>query len=497
MKNLKSWFEPLFYPRQVAIVGASAMPGKWGFGILHNLIAGGFQGKIYPVNSKGGTIQGLPVVQDVVDLPEAPDLAMVVVPPPGVAPALRALLKKGVRSVVIITGGFKETGEQGKNMEREIAAIAASAGIPVIGPNCQGIMSTHAGLHAQILFLQPRPGPISIVSQSGNVGGSIMHYGNVNNIGFNKFISSGNEAVIKIHHVLDYLAEDDTTRAVLIYVEGVEDGRAFFDSCRRLSLKKPVVAIKGGLSEAGSRACASHTGHLAGSAEIFRASCKQTGVILVDDLDLIFAAGASLIAHPLPRGRRVGFVTMGGGWGVLGADACARAGLTLPRLTDQTIASLDNILADRWSRGNPVDLAATPDQAAMRKALAEVAACESVDCVIQTNLGFGGAARKALSRGRNEPAGKLTQVVKFPEAVVDHLARMDMGLAEEALAISEKHQKPVISCTDVIIGDSVSGNPTLEFIAQKGIIVFPTPAKAARIMGLMADYADWLRENKA
>jgi acyl-CoA synthetase (NDP forming) len=493
MKGDPSRFEPLFHPKSVAVVGASNKPGKWGFGIMHNIINGGYEGAVLPVNRRGGSILGKTAFPSVPDLPQGPDLALIVVPPAQVVPALKDLAGKGTGSVVIITGGFKEIREQGRAIEEEIAGIAEKAGIPVIGPNCQGMMSVPAKLYAQILFLQPEPGPLSIVSQSGNIGGSIMNYGNINGIGFNKFISSGNEAHVRLEQVIEYYGEDRETRAILAYIEGIDHGRAFLDICRRVSLKKPIVAIKGGITGAGAQACASHTGAMAGSERVFEAACRQAGVIMVDDLDELFQVAASLIGHPPLRGRRVGIVTQGGGWGVLAADACARAGLLVPPLSKKTMAELDGFLADRWSRGNPVDLAATPVPDVMKRALEAVAGSESVDSVIQTNLGMGGAFRKYMIKGaeRGRPGGFK---VRFPKAAVEIMAKGDMAVAEMIVDLSEKFGKPILSCTDIIMGDSVRDNKTLEFMSSHGITVFPTPQAAARVLGKMADYYQWRKQ---
>lgn len=490
MRSILDRFRPLFYPESVALVGASNVPGKWGFGILRNLKASGFEGRILPVNRSGEPIQGIESFRSVADLPQAPDLAMIIVPPASVMSVLRDLVKKGARSVLVITGGFGETGEERAGLEREMDAVARKAGIPLIGPNCQGIMNASARLYAQILFLRSPPGPISIVSQSGNVGGSIMHYGTVNNIGFNKFCSSGNEASTRIEEVIEYFGEDPETRSIIMYVEGADHGPAFLEACRRVSLKKPIVALKGGMTEIGSRACASHTGAMAGSADVYFAAFRQAGVVPARDLDDLFHVAAGLIAHPLPRGDRVGIVTMGGGWGVLAADACARQGLKVPSLSPDTVKKLDDILADRWSRGNPVDLAATPDQDAMKKALQIVAADDSIDMIIQTNLGFGGAFKKHNERERDRDDGQ-----RMPPEVVEYMVRRDMDLARAIVDLSREHGKPILSCTDVILGDSVRDNPTLEFMAERGITVFPTPARAARVLAGMARYGQWIREN--
>jgi acyl-CoA synthetase (NDP forming) len=492
MSEVKRHFQPLFYPRSVAVVGASNTPHKWGSWIMDNLVNSRFKGKIVPINRNGGKIFGREALPSIKDLPVRPDLGIVIVPPPSVVPALKELIDKGVKSALIITAGFGETGSEGAAVEAEIARLSSRADIPVIGPNCQGLMNVRANLYAQAIDDRPPSGSLSIVSQSGNVGGSLIRFGSIYGIGFNKFVSSGNEAKTGVEELIEYYGEDGTTKAILIYVEGVKNGQAFLKACRRVGVKKPVVALKGGLTEAGSKACASHTGSMAGAAGVFANACQQAGVILVDDLDELFHAGSAIVAHPPPRGNRVGIISLAGGWGVLAADACAREGLEVVTLSDKTIARFNEFLADRWSHGNPVDPATTPGRDIMKQCLQIMAECDEVDCIMQTHLGFGGTARKHLKILREQKRKYIT----FTEKDAEQAEKRDLALARFIVGLAKKYRKPIISCSDMALGSSPEGNPTLEYMGKQGMPVYPSPAKAARILGKIVQYEKWRRRAK-
>lgn len=487
MNKILKHFHPLFYPRSVAVVGASNSSNKWGGWVMSNLVNSKFKGKIYPVNRNGGRIQGQRALISVKELPLSPDLGLIIVPPQSVIPALKDLIEKGVGSVLIITAGFSETGEEGTAMEAEIELLSRQADIPVIGPNCQGLMSVKANLFAQAMDERPAYGGLSIISQSGNVGGTLVRIGVSHGIGFNKFVSSGNEARTKVEDLIEYFGEDETTTAILAYVEGIRDGRAFFKACRRVSANKPIVLLKGGTSEAGSRACASHTGSMAGAARIFAEACEQAGVILAQDMDDLFFTGAAIVAQPRPRGNRICIITMAGGWGVLAADACAREGLEVVALSKTTLAKYDKFLLDRWSHGNPVDAATTPGRDIMKKCLETAAEAGEVDLIVQTHLGYGGDAVKyfkALKKRKIKHMSFTLEDAKKREQSELKLARFVVGL-------SRKHQKPILSCSDHMYGDTIEGNIALKYLGKQGIAIHPSPAKAVSIMGKIVRYEKW------
>lgn len=491
MQSLNERFRPLFYPESVAVIGASMSPQKWGFGITHNIINGGYRGALYPINLKEKEIMGRKAYPSLLDVPGPVDLAMIVVPPPAVMGAIKDCQKKKVGAAVIITAGFGEVGPAEKEMELAIVEqIRKTPDFVVIGPNCQGIVSTPKRLFAQIISLQPDHGHMSIVSQSGNVGGSMLHWGTANNIGYSKFVSSGNEAVTTVEDLIEYYGEDPDTRVILAYIEGVKNGRRFIEVCKKVTPKKPIVVLKGGQTEAGGRAAASHTGSMAGSNEIFEALCRQVGITITHDVSELFYTGATFLNQPLPRGNKVAIVTIGGGWGVLTADAVVKMGLEVTKLRSKTIEKLNEFLAARWSHGNPVDLAASEGDEIVKRALEVVIADPNVDAVIQLGLGFGGRAHEMKKRPSFLFAEKEKE--KILDAIIARMLKNDMAIAQAALYLSEKYRKPVISSSDSVVGKAVPGNLTLEFLAENERVVQQTPLQAACVLAHLVRYAKFL-----
>jgi acyl-CoA synthetase (NDP forming) len=373
---------PLLAPAAVAVIGASNDLRKWGGSLMRNLIEGGFAGPVYPVNGRGGTVQGLSAFASVAELPEAPDLALVAVKAPQVNAALEECGQRGVRAALVVAAGFSEAGEEGAALEAELVETARRWGITLIGPNCMGLLSLHSHLHAVgFLELRPPAGRLSIVSQSGNIGVQLVTRAERRGIGIDAYVSVGNQASTSALDVLDALGDDPKTAAALVYLEGVGDGRHFFDVARRITPKKPVVVLRGGLTELGVRAAVSHTGAMAGAAEVFMAAAHQAGCLVRTGPDESLDVAMCLTALPLPKGRRVAVMTLGGGWGVLAADEVARAGLELAPLTPEVFAELDTLLPGYWSRNNPIDLVAAIGSDLAQRALTVLVESEAVDAV--------------------------------------------------------------------------------------------------------------------
>jgi len=374
---------PLFAPRSVTVVGASSDRHKWGGSLLHNIIDGGFAGPIYPVNGRGGTVSGLPAFRSIAELPEAPDLALVALGAAHVNAVIEQCGERGIPAALVVAAGFAEAGEAGAAAEAELVKTARASGVTLIGPNCMGLLAMHSRLHAVgFLELRPQAGGLSIVSQSGNIGVQLVTRAERRGVGIDKYVSVGNQASTSALDVLDALGDDDKTTAALVYLEGTGDGRRFIDVMRRITRKKPVVVLRGGLTEYGRRAAASHTGAMAGSADVFMAAAKQTGCLVRTGPDESLDLALCLSALPRPAGRRVAVMTLGGGWGVLAADEVARNGLELAPLEPHVLAALDELLPGYWCRSNPVDLVAAigPDLAS--QALTVLAESEMVDAVV-------------------------------------------------------------------------------------------------------------------
>lgn len=373
---------PLLSPCAVAVIGASNDPVKWGGSLMRNLIDGGFGGAIYPVNGRGGTVQGLPAFASVAELPEVPDLALVAVKAPQVNAALGQCGERGIRAALVVAAGFSEAGEAGAALEAELVDTARRWGITLIGPNCMGLLSVHSHLHAVgFLELRPKAGRLSIITQSGNIGVQLVTRAERRGIGIDKYVSVGNQASTSALDVLDALGDDPQTAAALVYLEGVEDGRHFLDVARRITPKKPVVVLRGGLTEIGGRAAASHTGAMAGAAEVFMAAARQAGCLVRTGPDESLDVAMCLTSLPLPKGRRVAVMTLGGGWGVLAADEVARAGLELAQLEPRVLAELDALLPGYWSRSNPIDLVAAIGSDLAQRALTVLIESDGVDAV--------------------------------------------------------------------------------------------------------------------
>ena len=374
---------PLFAPRAVTVVGASNDPRKWGGSLMSNLITGEFPGPIYPVSGRGGTVFDLPAFGGITELPEAPDLALVAVGAAHVNGVIEQCGERGIPVALVVAAGFSEAGEVGGALEAELVETARAAGVTLIGPNCMGLLSTHSRLHAVgFLELRPQPGGLSIISQSGNIGVQLVTRAERRGVGIDKYVTVGNQASTSALDLLDALADDPLTAAVLVYLEEVGDGRRFLDVMRRITRKKPVVVLPGGMTDYGRQAAASHTGAMAGSTDVFLAATRQTGCLVRTGPDESLDLALCLSALPLPAGRRIAIMTLGGGWGVLAADELARNDLELAALEPQVLAGLDELLPGYWCRSNPVDLVAAvgPDLAA--STLSMLVESESVDAVV-------------------------------------------------------------------------------------------------------------------
>lgn len=378
---------PLFAPRAVAVIGASDDAIKWGGSLLKNIIDGGYAGPIYPVNGRGGTVQGLPAYASIAELPEAPDLALVALGAAHVSGVVAQCGKRGIPVALVVAAGFAEAGEAGAAAEAELVETARAAGVTLIGPNCMGMLATHSRLHAVgFLELRPQPGGLSIISQSGNIGVQLVTRAERRGVGIDTYVSVGNQASTGALDVLDALGDDDQTAAALVYLEATGDGRRFLDVMRRITPKKPVVVLRGGLTEFGRRAAASHTGAMAGSADVFMAAARQAGCLVRTGPDESLDLALCLSALPRPAGRRVAVMTLGGGWGVLAADELARNQLELAPLEPRVLAALDEILPGYWCRSNPVDLVAAVGPDLASSALTMLAESDEVDAVVALGI---------------------------------------------------------------------------------------------------------------
>ncbi|GAB4253518.1 acetate--CoA ligase family protein [Deferrisoma sp.] len=475
----------IFHPRSVAVVGASAGFGKWGNAILTNLLAGGYEGRVYPVNPRGGTLCGLPVLRSVDELPDGVDLAIVTVPADKVGPAVEALARRGVRHAVIVSSGFREAGGDGPEREVRLVARARELGLTLIGPNTMGIVNPHARLYATGAHVRPGPGGTTLVSQSGNLGVQLLSFARAQGLGIRAFCGTGNEAMTGVEDFLEALECDDASEVVALYLEDIRDGRRFFEACRRVSRRKPVVVLKGGRTGAGQRAAASHTGALAGDTKVFEAACRQAGAVWVTQPGDLLDVSAAFSAVPLPRGNRVAVVTWGGGWGVVTADLCAEEGLELPDLSPGSLAALDALLPPYWSRGNPVDLVGEPDPQLPRKALEILLADPGIDAVIHLGLlGRGAVVGAMLESSRaadpDRDEGFLAQVERM-------IGAFDAGLLRASAELMDRFGKPVVGVS--LVPDPEARTLVPVAGTDRRALVFPAPERAVRTLARLAEYA--------
>jgi len=353
--SLKEEMDCLFNPRSVAVVGASNQFGKWGYIILARLQASRSGRPLYAVNRKETEVLGLKAYPTIADVPGPVDLAVIMVPFQSILEVMHDCVSKGVRVAIIITSGMAEIGGEGARLQQEAVKIARQGGMRLVGPNCLGHIDTHHNVRTVGFLPGVRKGSVAFISQSGNSGQSVTNYGGQMGIGFSKFVSSGNEADLHFEDFVEYLADDDDTKVVLGYIEGFREGRRFFNLAREITRRKPIVVMKAGRTDAGSRAAQSHTASLAGSDAVLDMALRQSGVIRVDELSELVDVAVALLGQPLPRGRRVGVLAMGGGMAVMGADAVRRVGLEMPQFTPATMKKLGEMMSVRWSRGNPID----------------------------------------------------------------------------------------------------------------------------------------------
>lgn len=466
----------LFSPRSVAVIGASNNPDKWGFGVMTRMIRKKTPFEVYPINPKEKEILGRPAYARLTDVPADVDFAVIVIPPAYTAAAMQDCVAKKVKSVLIITAGFKETGSTGAEHESEIVRIARSGGIRVVGPNCNGHFNTSSGLFTTGEE-DVKPGPVGIVSHSGNFGGYIIRQGTDKGFGFSKYVSSGNEADLTIEDYIEYLAEDVETKIICAYIEGLKDGRRFLDLAKQVTRKKPIIVLKAGRSPEGARAAMSHTASLSGSDRIHDAVFKQSGVIRVNTVDDMVDTASALIGQPLPKNNRVGIVTVGGGFGVVAADACRELGLNVPPLSDETIARLDRILPSRWSHANPVDMAGTVHSS--YACIGNMMKTEGIDAVLVIScVGYVPRLPAGL------PVEAAENVKKYHKAMVEGELKMVEGLFDRIA----RYGKPVIVTA---VNDRRKSKP-IGRLADLGIYTYRSPEIGAKVIAYLVQYGRYL-----
>ncbi|WP_243545316.1 acetate--CoA ligase family protein [Pseudodesulfovibrio tunisiensis] len=447
--------QAFFTPESVAVVGASATPGKVGHTILSNMINAGFRGDLHPVNPRGGTILGLEAATSIADLPRGLDLAVIALPRQFVLETLRELAEHGTKSAIVITAGFKEVGKDGHDQEQAMADLCRKHGMALLGPNCLGMINTAAGVNASFAAGQPNAGSIAFFSQSGALCVAILDWALGTDIGFSKFVSLGNKAVMDDADMLRYLDRDPETSVVLGYIENVEHGEEFLKQAAITSRNKPVIMIKSGTTAAGAKAASSHTGAIAGSDQAYSAAFEKTGIIRARDVESLFNLAQAFSTQPLPKGPNLTIVTNSGGPGILCADAAEKSSLNVAPLSPRTIQRLQEFLPSHAAVYNPVDIIGDADAQRYRQAL-DIVAEDSMTHALLVLL---------------TPTASV-QIDETAEAVV---------------RMAKKCGKPVFAC---FMGKTrVAG--ARRILREAGIPCYAFPEPAVRAIQTMYDYSLW------
>lgn len=374
--------EAIFAPQSVAIVGASPDPSKLGNRVLRNIVDNGYAGRVFPIHPTAPTVLDLPAFPSISAVPEPIELAVIVVPPQAVLAVVDECGKHGVRGLVVITAGFKEVGGAGKELERKLIELVRQYDMRMVGPNCLGIIDTTTKLNASFASLMPAAGQIAFMSQSGALCTAILDWSKPEGIGFSRFVSLGNKGDVDEVALLQAWGDDPANRVILAYLEGINDGPAFIETARAVTKRTPVIAIKSGTTQAGTRAISSHTGSLAGSEKAYEAAFSQSGILRANTMEELFDYAMAFAYQPLIGGNRLAIVTNAGGPGIIATDAAERNGLALAQFTPETIELLQRDLPPAASVFNPIDVIGDAHSDRYRIALAAALADPNVDAAL-------------------------------------------------------------------------------------------------------------------
>jgi len=454
----------LLFPKSVAVIGASTKPGTIGYLLFRCLMENRFSGVVYPINLKAQAVQSVRAYPSVLDVPGDVDLAVIAVPAALVAKVADECGRKGVRSLVVISDGFKERGPEGARRERELRDITLGHGMRLVGPNCMGILNTDTAINLNASFspVYPPPGNVAFLSQSGGLGLAILDYARNLNMGISSFLSVGNRADISANDLLQFWEQDQATRVILLYLESFGNPGNFARIARRVSATKPIVVVKSGTSVAGSRAASSHTGALATSEVATDALFRQAGMIRMNTLEELFDVATLLSNQPVPRGRRVTIVTNGGGPGILAADACEDYGLLLPEFSPEMVEEIRSVTKRDIGIHNPLDLTGGATEGEYEGVLKLLARDKNTDAVIVIFV---------------------PPVIVSPKAIEDVIRRV--------APVFLRQRKPMLAC---FMGQR--GFKAKLAFKEKFVPSYPFPESAVLALSRAAEYGEWLRKPK-
>lgn len=448
--------KPFFQPDSVAVIGASSNPSKLGHAVLKNLVDGGYaqRGMVYPINPGANSILGHKAYPSVLDVPAAIDLVVIVIPYPQVPDALRECGQKGIPAAIVISAGFREAGMEGFERERELIQIAKEYNLRLIGPNCLGVIDTFTPLNASFSAGTPPSGPMAFMSQSGALGTAVLDIALAGRLGLSKFVSLGNKADVSEIDLLQAWKDDEHTRVILIYSEGMPNGEEFIRVARQITPKKPVIAIKSGVTQSGSRAVSSHTGSLAGSEQAYQAAFNQAGILRAESMQALFDMALAIGYQPELRGNRIAIITNAGGPGILATDALERAGLSMARFEIETIHALEQYLPDAASAANPVDVLGDARADRYQFAMEKVIADPNTDGLM---------------------------IVLTPQAMTEIEAT-----AKALGMLADTTDKPILAC---FMGEA-RVDKGIEILNRFGVPNYPFPERAADAFRAMAKYQE-------
>ncbi len=442
-------FVPIEYftPRSIAVIGASSEPRKMGYAVMHNLLH--FPGQLYPVNNKRPEVQGLKAYPSILDILNPVDMAVITVPAKHVPGVIEECGQKGVSMAVIITAGFRETGEGGKALEDRVLEIAKGYGMRIVGPNCLGLIVPPKGIDTTYVHESPKPGNIAFISQSGAIINTVVDWSIAQEIGFSAVISVGNQADLNFIDYLRFVERDPKTKGIILYIEEVQDGTTFMKVVSEVSKTKPVVAIKSGSSQRGQQAASSHTGSLSGSYDVYMEAFRESGVIPVHTLTGAFQV-AEMLALPkgYPRGKRAVVITNAGGFSVLSSDYAERCGIDLIGLPPMVLKELNDLLPDFWNKGNPIDLLGDASEKRFEQVFSVLA--------------------------NHQDCWDIAFVVGFPNLVIG-----SDQLANQIIRFSEKTGNVIVGT--LLGGDSMERGRKI--LKENGIPIFEELAFTFRVMG--------------
>ncbi len=447
--------DSLFRPKSVAVIGASTKDLSIGNRVIKNLVDFGFTGTVYPINPSADEVRGIKAYKSILDCPDNIDVVHMVIPAKFVPQAVEECGKKGVKHIIINSGGFSETGAEGTAIEKDFLARAKRYGIRILGPNCQGIINSDAAIRAycNFTFTKPEPGFISIVALSGGVAEVVHQAFAQAGVGTRIYASNGNAVDVTIPEIMRYLGDDDGTRVIVTYVEGLRDPANFMQTATAVAAQKPILAMKAGRTREGAKAAASHTGGLAKEDIATDLIFKKAGILSFRDEGHLIQAAAAFATQPIPKGNRVGIITNTGGPAVIATDVLVGAGCTLPPLSEATHARLKAALYPEASVGNPVDVLATGTAQHYRACMDVMMEDDSFDCVF------------------------VNFVTPF---FVDN-----ESIAREIVAVNQQRRKPMV-CN--LMTDKQQWSEVVRILREGGVPCYPLPGEAARAMAALVQY---------